>query len=116
MQPVPPHSAVAGAARTPGIEPGQATEVHVQPPRFCNIGASQVTTGGALGWLALGSTAYKHVPSKRVEHVLREHWNGQARSLTEMAGTTQVNSDLWDGQEEHPSKLVRINNDAESGP
>ena len=63
MQPVPPHSAVAGAARTPGIEPGQATEVHVQPPRFCNIGASQVTTGGALGWLALGSTAYKHVPS-----------------------------------------------------
>ena len=75
-----------------------------------------MTTGGALGWLALGSTAYKHIPSKRVEHVLQEHWTGQPRSLTAMAGTVQINLDLWEQQGDTLCKLVRMNNDAESGP
>jgi hypothetical protein len=78
------------------------------------VDKSEVTTGGALGWLKLDATAYDTVPFKRLEHVLREHWDGTPKSITAMAGTILINADMW--EQEGFTDLVRANSDAELWP
>ena len=78
------------------------------------VDKSEVTTGGALGWLKLDATAYDAVPLKRLERVLREHWDGTPKSITAMAGTILINADMW--EQEGFTDLVRANSDAELWP
>ena len=75
---------------------------------------SEVTAGGALGWLKLDAPAYDSVPLKRLEHVLRERWDGTPKSIAAMAGTILINADMW--EQEGLTDLVRASSDAELWP